>query len=118
MFFKIAYPPCCGATPRQRSRKHEYIAKIQEFLSDIQPLDGDVYVSAKFHPENYYYHRGDLDNLMKTLLDAIKGKCFYDDSQVRALYSVMMDSAPDNPHVELRVEKHNHSKTQHSNPKD
>lgn len=115
MFLKIAYPPSSGATPKQRCRKKEYVAKIQECLSAIQPLDGDIYVSAKFYPENYYFHRGDLDNLMKTLLDAIKGKCFYDDSQVRALYSVMMDSAPNDPHVEVRVERHSHSSIKHFN---
>ena len=115
MFLKIAYPPTGGASPRKRFRKYEYVTKIQECLSDIQPLDGDIYVSAKFYPENYHLHRGDLDNLMKTLLDAIKGKCFYDDSQVRALYSVMMDSAPNDPHVEVRVERHNHSSIKHFN---
>lgn len=115
MFLKIAYPPTSGANPRRRLRKQEYVAKIQECLSNIQPLSGDIYVSAKFYPENYYLHRGDLDNLMKTLLDAIKGRCFYDDSQIRALYSVMMDSAPDNPHVQIRVERHNHSSIKHFN---
>lgn len=109
MILAIPYPPTTGATHRSRCRKYEYVAKIQDYLSHIQPLNGDVYVSAKFHPENYYLHRGDLDNLMKTLLDAIKGRCFYDDSQIRALYAVMMDSAPGNSHVELRIENHHKS---------
>ena len=114
MFLKIAYPPTC-TNPKQRCRKREYIAEMQTKLSHLRPMNGDIYVSAKFYPENYFLHRGDLDNLMKTLLDAIKGKCFYDDSQIRALYSVMMDSDPNNPHVEVRVERHNHSSIKHFN---
>ena len=114
MYLKIAYPPTGGASPRKRCQKYEYVEKIQECLSDIQPLNGDVYVSAKFYPENYYLHRGDLDNLMKTLLDAIKGRCFYDDSQIRSLYAVMMDSAPGKSHVELRIENHHANTNQQS----
>jgi Holliday junction resolvase RusA-like endonuclease len=108
MFLKIEYPPTC-TNPKQKCRKREYVADMQNSLSNIRPLDGDIYVSAKFYPENYYLHRGDLDNLIKTLLDAIKGRCFYDDSQIRALYAVMMDSAPGNSHVELRIENHHKS---------
>lgn len=108
MFLKIEYPPTC-TNPKQKCRKREYVADMQNSLSNIRPLHGDIYVSAKFYPENYYLHRGDLDNLMKTLLDAIKGRCFYDDSQIRALYAVMMDSAPGNSHVELRIENHHKS---------
>ena len=58
-------------------------------------------------------YAGDLDNLLKTLLDTLKGFAFVDDNQVRAMYVLMMDFDKNNPRVELRISAHRPQKQQH-----
>lgn len=63
------------------------------------PLTGRVSVTVRiYRPEN----RGDLDNFMKALLDAIKGYVYVDDRQVYELHA-FKDLDRLKPRVELTV---------------
>ena len=70
---------------------------------------GDLYIAVRFFPKNIYRH-GDIDNLMKTLLDAMKGHVFFDDSQVRSMYVIMEDSCTESPRVDVRIQPHSKQK--------
>ena len=109
MKFILPYPPSANNSPGSRKRKAEYTEVCHDELAGVFPMSGELYISIRFFPKNYYNQRGDLDNLLKTLLDAIKGKAIYDDSQIRAMYVMMMDSDYENPHVEVAVSRHKHN---------
>jgi crossover junction endodeoxyribonuclease RusA len=64
-----------------------------------QPLTGPVVVHLwAFRPRR----RGDLDNVLKAVLDALKGTAFADDDQVVELHARRCDDAL-MPRVELEV---------------
>lgn len=67
---------------------------------DLTPLDGMVRVTVKvYRPRS----AGDLDNSLKALLDALKGKAFYDDAQVYEIHAFKYIDKK-NPRVEVTVE--------------
>lgn len=104
MFVVLPYPPGSNASVRSRRAKARYADRCAETLKkQATPKRGDLYLSVKFFPKNLYHTRGDLDNLLKTLLDSMIGHCFYDDSQVRRIYADMMESSPYNPRVEIVI---------------
>jgi crossover junction endodeoxyribonuclease RusA len=62
-------------------------------------LSGDVVVTVEvFRPAR----RGDLDNRLKVLLDALRGYVFDDDDQVVAIHAQRRDDK-ERPRVELEV---------------
>ena len=98
----LPYPPAWNPSPRARKLKLAYCERCRKLLSGIIPDGRRLYMAVKFFPFNQT-SRGDLDNLIKTLLDALKGSAFFDDSQVCAMYLLMMESDKFNPRVELRI---------------
>jgi crossover junction endodeoxyribonuclease RusA len=85
-------------------RSAEAMAYIQSVgwlcaTAGIVPLDGDVSVTLRiFRPAK----RGDLDNLLKVLLDALQGHAYHNDSQVGMLHAVRLDDKT-NPRVEVEI---------------
>jgi crossover junction endodeoxyribonuclease RusA len=65
-----------------------------------RPIEGGVIVHATFFLRTR--RRTDLDNLAKTILDALNGLAYKDDSQVCAL-AVRKLYDPDHPRVNVRV---------------
>lgn len=98
----LPYPPAANASPRARRLKILYCSDCRKLLKGIRPDARSIYMAVRFFPKNRNT-RGDLDNLIKTLLDALKGFAFSDDSQVCAMYILMMDSDKFNPRVEVRI---------------
>ncbi len=67
----------------------------------LRPLDGPVVVSvAVYRPAK----RGDLDNVLKILLDSLRGYLYRDDAQAVELHAIRYEDKV-NPRVEVRVEE-------------
>ena len=66
----------------------------------ITPLVGDVSFEASvYRPQK----RGDLDNRLKIILDALQGHAFSDDKQITAIRLSRHDDKA-NPRVEVTIE--------------
>ncbi len=64
-----------------------------------KPVTGPVELSVRvYRPAK----RGDLDNSLKVLLDALKGVAYVDDKQVKKIVAEQFDD-PSNPRVEIEV---------------
>lgn len=70
----------------------DFEAKINAFLSDIPkpewPYTGRLLIAILVHLTKKEYHIKDIDNLAKSLLDAMKDIVFKDDVQIDALHIV------------------------------
>ena len=56
-----------------------YRDAVAALLLGAEPMAGDVSVSVVWRRRR---RRGDVDNIVKPLLDALEGRLFYDDKQV------------------------------------
>ena len=57
-------------------------------LQEIEPLDGDVSVTVTaYRPRK----AGDLDNVLKAVLDSVKGFLWHDDKQVIEIHAYRKD---------------------------
>lgn len=69
------------------------------------PLIGQIALTAAFYrrkPKNLIARNwGDLDNLLKAILDAMNGICFIDDSQIVELHAQKFFGAP---RIEIEME--------------
>lgn len=85
-----------------RSRDaRKYLEKVSDIFqaAGIRPVLGLVDVTfLLFRPAQ----RGDLDNHLKVVLDAMQGFAYYDDNQVRHIDATLLDDKFD-PRVEVTV---------------
>ena len=96
----IAYTP-------DATRQYERDAKIiiKAAMAGRQALEGPVSVSMSFYfqelkrKKQWHTSRPDIDNLIKSGLDAMNGIAFVDDSQVCELH--VFKSYGENPRVEI-----------------
>jgi Holliday junction resolvase RusA-like endonuclease len=65
----------------------------------VQPMQGDVRVTLHFYRPA---KRGDLDNRVKILLDAMRFHVYADDSQVAEIHATRHEDKT-NPRVEIEV---------------
>lgn len=110
--FQLPYPPSANRYWRSiviggrlrvlvSREAREYKKRAAEIarLSCVEPTDKPVMVRLNFwRPRRI----GDLDNLVKVTLDAIKGVAFVDDSQVKEIYAKLGD-CKDAPRVLVEV---------------
>lgn len=74
-----------------------YKQEVGYLLSKCVPLEGDVCVNLTvFRPSN----RGDTDNYLKVLLDALQGYAYKNDNQIVEIH-IFRDNDKDNPRVEF-----------------
>jgi Holliday junction resolvase RusA-like endonuclease len=66
----------------------------------MKPLSGPVSVKIVAHRPA---KRGDLDNMLKVALDALKGIAWEDDEQIEVLTAARFEDK-ENPRLEIRVE--------------
>jgi len=68
----------------------------------VQPLDGPLAITIDVHPPDR--RRRDIDNMQKSLLDALEhGGAYHDDSQIVRLLAEKRDVVP-NGKVNVRIE--------------
>lgn len=106
----LPYPPSANAYWRADRRGFVRVSDVARSYKNavalylntqrLAPFTNDVRVSVKvFRPQR----RGDLDNTLKVLLDALKGFAFRDDAQVTVLHAERFDDAA-NPRAEITIE--------------
>jgi crossover junction endodeoxyribonuclease RusA len=93
----LPYPPSANIYWRHnRGRTHrsqeanEYIAQVGWLCvaERIAPIRGNVCLSVDFYRPA---KRGDLDNLLKVLIDALRGYAYDDDKQIIELHAGRYD---------------------------
>jgi len=106
--FTLQYPPTLNTLyPTSKSGRRYKSAKCVQFHKDaheIMEIAGSV-LSGRICVKLQYYRpmkRGDLDNVVKVVLDAMKGICYTDDEQVKRIIADMDDDKK-NPRVEVEV---------------
>lgn len=77
---------------RQKYIRHSKML-LGRMFGGIPPLQGDLAACFRFYPPDNSQRdqRRDLDNLLKPVLDAMKGIVIADDSQVKLLSAEMME---------------------------
>ena len=77
-------------TRRGRHYKDEVYGCVLEQLGVFKPLLGKLSVSIEFTPPDH--RKRDMDNLFKSLFDALgRANCFIDDSQIKKIYAEMLE---------------------------
>lgn len=103
----LPYPPSANRYWRSFRGRVVKSAAAKAYQAGVRlthradPVTGPVAVSlAVYRPAR----RGDLDNSIKVLLDALKGVAFVDDAQVVAIYATRFDDKA-RPRVEVVVDE-------------
>lgn len=111
MRLEIPYPPSANRYWRHVGRNVVVSSEARKYrervrwlalsqLGRAKPLEGDVTVAVTvFRPAK----RGDLDNCLKVLLDALRGVAYLDDSQVARLHASRYEDRA-NPRAVVLVE--------------
>lgn len=102
----LPYPPSAnrywrtrrGGLPYLSEAAKDYKAIVADMLRGAAPSAAKVEVVIKIHRPAA---RGDLDNCLKILLDALKGLVFVDDDQVRHIDAWLGDEDKARPRAEL-----------------
>jgi crossover junction endodeoxyribonuclease RusA len=107
MKITLPYPPSSNRYWRwvkthftRSAEAKKYIEYVGwEFQSrDLHPVQGEISVTMHlFRPAK----RGDLDNRIKIVLDAMQGFAYINDNQIREIHAVLHD---DKAHPRLEVE--------------
>jgi crossover junction endodeoxyribonuclease RusA len=108
MIISLPYPPSANVYWRnfqgltvvsQEARNYKAQAGWLAKSQDVRLLDGDIAVSLKlYRPQK----KGDIDNRIKVLLDALQGVAFENDSQIVELHVFRYDDKA-NPGVEVEL---------------
>ncbi len=68
----------------------------------ITPTNQDVLMAITWFRAR---KAGDIDGILKTLMDSLQGVAYKNDSQVKELFVKVMDCDPKNPRVEIGIEE-------------
>jgi crossover junction endodeoxyribonuclease RusA len=91
--------PGRGVLLSAEARRYKEEAGMMALAAGVRPVDGPVALTVTlYRPAK----RGDLDNRIKVLLDALNGIAYRDDSQVVELHAYRLDDK-DHPRVEVQV---------------
>ncbi len=104
--FVLPYPPSVNRMYRAVNGRsilsaegRAYKARVSSLAFECKPFSGTVAVELAFYRPA---RRGDLDNLLKATLDALKGVAFVDDAQVQRIAAVRREDKA-LPRVEVTV---------------
>lgn len=91
----LPYPPTANKYWRnvngrmvKSKEAREYQQGVQSELIGIEPLTGDLKVWLTFYRPR---KRGDLDNLIKIVLDSLEGAAYNNDSQIAVIEAKRVD---------------------------
>jgi Holliday junction resolvase RusA-like endonuclease len=90
-----------GVFKTKQAISYQRAVRFHALAAGARPFRGDVRVQlVVYRPRKV----GDLDNVLKVLLDALEGATYLDDEQIVELSAVRRDDA-DEPRVEVTVEE-------------
>lgn len=75
-------------------------AELRMNQMHLECLEGDVALTLHYYRSTM---QGDLDNLLKVVIDVMQGYCYFDDRQVRDIHAVMHEDKIEEPRVEVEV---------------
>jgi len=81
----------------QSSNSKNTIQEIKKILDEkvsnsrICQIKGDLLIRLIIFREKYY--KGDIDNLVKTILDSLKGYAYCDDNQIKKVVAIKEDAS-------------------------
>lgn len=83
-----------------QAKQYKQVAKLQALAQGMRPIsEGEVSLTIKvFRPAK----RGDIDNVLKVLLDSLNGVAYNDDKQIGELCISRFEDK-ENPRVEIFV---------------
>jgi Holliday junction resolvase RusA-like endonuclease len=84
-------------TPSAEAREYREHVKTILQRSHVQPAIGEVELEMTFYRP---CRRGDLDNRLKVLLDALEGCLYFNDEQIVRITAVRKDDK-EHPRVEI-----------------
>jgi crossover junction endodeoxyribonuclease RusA len=87
-----------GYTPAAVAKYEEHVGWLLKQARVVRADEGDLAVAAVFHVRR----EADLDNLVKSLLDACNGVAWKDDRQVTRIVADLVRGS-DHPRVELLI---------------
>ena len=105
--FTLPYPPSTNRYWRNyrgrmvksdEARQYQQLAWLLAKQAVPEPLGGPVALSLRFYRPQ---RRGDLDNRIKIVLDALQGALFANDSQVTEIHAYQ-DDDKQRPRVEIQ----------------
>lgn len=105
----LPYPPSTnnrmanfGGRMIKSAEARSYQKIVHDSLVGLRPLTGDLEVSMQI---NRPKRRGDIDNVMKNIFDALSGVAFVDDEQIAMIDVKRYDGeyARENPGVHLEI---------------
>lgn len=117
MTFTLPWPPSGNAmkaavrgrmVKTKRARTYASAAASIALSQGVRPIPRSVPVSVSY---SFYYdpqRRADLDNLVKTVQDALTGVAWHDDRQVWRLQAVRIARRAGDPEVMVDVTVMNH----------
>jgi len=106
--FVLPYPPSINRywtiaknarriTPTTTGREYKELVRWQ-YINHV-PLDGPVHLRIHvYRPAR----RGDLDNILKTALDALEGVAYNNDKQIVEIHATRHEDK-ENPRIEIEV---------------
>lgn len=112
MKFRLPYPPSVNNYLRFTTKGYAYLtadakkykqsAKLRALTQGVEPIkEGEVVMHLTvFRPAK----RGDIDNVLKVLLDALNGVAYTDDKQIGELQIARFDD-PSDPRVEIWISR-------------
>lgn len=96
----LRFSPKGWAYTTKEAKTYKQGAKLRALTQGMRPVtEGEVALSlAVYRPRK----RGDIDNVLKVLLDALNGVAYVDDGQIGELHIHRLEDAA-NPRVEVCV---------------
>lgn len=82
-----------------KTQEYERAVRLYALKHRLKKQQGDVAVVAIFHTTG----PGDLDNLLKSLLDGLNGQAWEDDRQVKALLALKLPCASGQEHTKAAL---------------
>lgn len=103
----LSFPPSANRYWRKTRTGTVYISgeaqayreEVMLMTRKVKKLEGDLSLTARFYRPA---RRGDLDNRIKILLDALQKNCFKDDSQIAEIHAYRFEDKA-NPRVEVEI---------------
>lgn len=86
-YWKIAKGGHRYISPEGRAFKK--MVEVQAKIKHFKVLEGDIEVVINWYKKGKM--RGDLDNILKVILDSLKGLSYFDDSQVKSIHARMWE---------------------------
>lgn len=93
--------PMANTVPSTHAKEYKQAVADLCRKQKIRRISGEIFLTVRVYRS---IRRGDLDNRLKVLIDALKGVAFDDDEQIVRIHAYRHDDKS-NPRVEVEIEE-------------